>query len=100
MNKEDYYLIRGEYNGRKVFAQQLSSLSRKYSPSITYRAEYAKRMTDYSEAENFLKFCKNIEGFISKIEWKIVKFYMDKEPLSWSPPVDYEFKEYEDLLEK
>lgn len=97
--KGEFYLLRAvDEKGKYFFAQKLSSNSTSYLPSLTYHAEYAIRCETYEEIKKIEKQIKLCGNNVSKIEFKVVKYLMPKEQLSWSPPKDYIFSDYEDLL--
>lgn len=99
MDKRYFYLLKGkDKKGKTVFVQQLSSPSANFAPTLTYRAEYAKRCQTFKEIKEYKEQVKKLGNEISKMDLLIVKYLMDSENLSWSPPKDYVFQEYEDLL--
>lgn len=99
MDKRCFYLLKGrDEKGRSVFVQQLSSSSANFAPTLTCRAEYAKRCQSFKEIKEFQEQVKKADNNVSRMELTVVKYLMNSENLSWSPPKDYVFQEYEDLL--
>lgn len=99
MAKKYFYLLKSkDENGRDIYAQRLQPSSFSAEPSLTYMAEYAARLTTYDEAEKLRERLKQYGNFVSRYDFTIVKYLMEEEQLSWSPPKSYEFKPYEDLL--
>lgn len=100
MDKESYfYLLKAiDENGVSIFAQRLSSNNASYEPTLTYRAEYALRCQTYDEIKKAEKEIKEFGNNVSRINFKVVKYLMPREQLSWSPPKNYVFREYEGLL--
>lgn len=102
MNDEAFFYLLQAVNedGKKVYAQWLKYSSRQIPPTLTHRAEYALRMLKEDEILECRKQIKEFGNWVSRYDFKIVKFLMKKEQLSWSPPIGYEFKEYKDYYEK
>lgn len=102
MNDEAFFYLLQAVNedGKKVYAQWLKYSSRQIPPTLTYRAEYALRMLKEDEILECRKRIKEFGNWVSRYDFKIVKFLMKKEQLSWSPPIGYEFKEYKDYYEE
>ena len=102
MNDEAFFCLSQAVNedGKKVYAQWLKYSSRQIPPTLTHRAEYALRMLKEDEILECRKQIKEFGNWVSRYDFKIVKFLMKKEQLSWSPPIGYEFKEYKDYYEE
>lgn len=102
MNDEAFFYLLQAVNedGKKVYAQWLKYSSRQIPPTLTHRAEYALRMLKEDEILECRKQIKEFGNWVSRYDFKIVKFLMKKEQLSWSPPIGYEFKEYKDYYEE
>lgn len=100
MSKKYFYLLKSkDENGRDIYAQQLQPSSFSVEPTLTCIPEYATRSTSYQEAEKLRERLKQHGNFVSRYDFTIVKYLMEEEQLSLSPPKSYEFKPYEDLLE-
>ena len=100
MSKKYFYLLKSkDKNGKDVYAQQLQPSSFSVEPTLTCIPEYATRSTSYQGAKELQERLKQCGNFVSKFDFTVVKYLMEEEQLSWSPPKDYEFKPYEDLLE-
>lgn len=102
MNDEAFFYLLQAVNedGKKVYAQWLKYSSQQIPPTLTHRAEYALRMLKEDEILECRKRIKEFGNWVSRYDFKIVKFLMKKEQLSWSPPINYEFKEYKDYYEE
>ena len=99
MSKRFFYLLKSKDGREKdIYAQQLQPSSFSVEPTLTCIPEYATRLQTYEEAVKFRDKLKECGNFVAKFDFTIVKYLMEEEQLSWSPPKDYEFKPYEDLL--
>lgn len=99
MSKKYFYLLKSkDENGRDIYAQQLQPSSFSVEPTLTCIPEYATRSTSYQGAEKLRERLKQHGNFVSRYDFTIVKYLMEEEQLSLSPPKSYEFKPYEDLL--
>lgn len=102
MDSEAFFYLLQSYDdkGKKIFAMWLKCNSCQIPPAITYRPEYALRVFTEAEILDYQKRIKEFGNWVSKFDFKIVKYWMKKEQLSWSPPIGYEFKEYKDHYEE
>lgn len=99
MAKRCFYLLKSKDDkGKDIYAQQLQPSSFSVEPTLTCIPEYATRLQTYEEAVKFRDKLKECGNFVAKFDFTIVKYLMEEEQLSWSPPKDYEFKSYKDLL--
>lgn len=102
MEDEAFFYLLQSYDdkGEKIFAMWLKCNSCQIPPTITYKPEYALRVLTEAEILEYQRCIKEFGNWVSKFDFKVVKYWMKKAQLSWSPPIGYEFKEYKDYYEK
>lgn len=98
-----FYMLRSvekRKEGGWEYVQQLQSASSPHAaPSTTCFPEYSKRCTSYLDILKFQEFVKNVHNFVSDKQWKIVKYLMNREMVSWAlynTPVD----DYNDFFDE